>query len=59
MPDVLLINGSGGTDVCSGIVGGSALLPVYEGEISGRLLGVATDAFDPQGRPSSASSASS
>ena len=50
-PDVLLINGSGGTDVCSGIVGGSALLPVYEGEISGRLLGVAADAFDPQGRP--------
>ncbi len=50
-PDVLLINGSGGTDVCSGIVGGSALLPVYEGEISGRLLGVAADAFDPDGRP--------
>ena len=49
-PDVLLINGSGGTDVCSGIVGGSALLPVYEGEISGRLLGVATDAFDLHGR---------
>jgi acetoacetyl-CoA synthetase len=50
-PGVLLINGSGGTDVCSGIVGGSALLPVYEGEISGRLLGVATDAVDPQGEP--------
>ena len=50
-PDVLLINGSGGTDVCSGIVGGSPLLPVYEGEISGRLLGVAADAFDPQGEP--------
>jgi acetoacetyl-CoA synthetase len=50
-PDVLLINGSGGTDVCSGIVGGSSLLPVYEGEISGRLLGVATDAFDPAGEP--------
>jgi acetoacetyl-CoA synthetase len=50
-PDVLLINGSGGTDVCSGIVGGSPLLPVYEGEISGRLLGVAADAFDPQGDP--------
>ena len=49
-PDVLLINGSGGTDVCSGIVGASPLLPVYDGEISGRLLGVATDAFDPQGR---------
>jgi acetoacetyl-CoA synthetase len=50
-PDVLLINGSGGTDVCSGIVGGSPLLPVYDGEISGRLLGVAADAFDPQGKP--------
>ena len=50
-PDVLLINGSGGTDVCSGIVGGTMLLPVYEGEISGRLLGVAADAFDPNGRP--------
>jgi acetoacetyl-CoA synthetase len=49
--DVLLINGSGGTDVCSGIVGGSALLPVYEGEISGRLLGVATESLDPQGEP--------
>ncbi len=50
-PAVLLINGSGGTDVCSGIVGGSALIPVYEGEISGRLLGVATEAFDPRGEP--------
>jgi acetoacetyl-CoA synthetase len=50
-PDVLLINGSGGTDVCSGIVGGSPLLPVYEGEISGRLLGVATEAFDARGEP--------
>jgi acetoacetyl-CoA synthetase len=49
--DVLLVNGSGGTDVCSGIVGGSPLLPVYDGEISGRLLGVAADAFDPQGEP--------
>ena len=50
-PDVQLINGSGGTDVCSGIVGGSPLLPVYEGEISGRILGVAADAFDPRGDP--------
>jgi len=50
-PDVLLINGSGGTDVCSGMVGGSPLLPVFEGEISGRLLGVATDAFDAHGKP--------
>jgi acetoacetyl-CoA synthetase len=50
-PDVLLVNGSGGTDVCSGIVGGSPLLPVYEAELSGRLLGVAADAFDASGRP--------
>jgi acetoacetyl-CoA synthetase len=50
-PDVLLINGSGGTDVCSGIVGGSPLMPVYDGEISGRLLGVATEAFDAHGEP--------
>jgi len=50
-PDVLLINGSGGTDVCSGIVGGSPLMPVYEGEISGRLLGVATDALDADANP--------
>jgi acetoacetyl-CoA synthetase len=50
-PEVLLVNGSGGTDVCSGIVGGSPLLPVYEGEISGRLLGVAAEAFGPDGKP--------
>jgi acetoacetyl-CoA synthetase len=50
-PDVLLINGTGGTDVCTGIAGGSPLLPVYEGEISGRLLGVAADTFDSAGRP--------
>jgi acetoacetyl-CoA synthetase len=50
-PDVMLLNGSGGTDVCTGIVGGTPLLPVYEGEISGRLLGVATAAYDPRGEP--------
>ncbi len=50
-PDVLLINGTGGSDVCTGIAGGSPLLPVYEGEMSGRLLGVAADTFDSGGRP--------
>ena len=49
-PDVLRQR-QRGTNVCSGIVGGSPLLPVYEGEISGRLLGVATEAFDPHGEP--------
>jgi acetoacetyl-CoA synthetase len=47
----MLLNGSGGTDVCSGIVGASPLIPVYEGEISGRLLGVAAEAFDLDGKP--------
>jgi acetoacetyl-CoA synthetase len=50
LPDVLLINGSGGTDVCTGIVSGSFAQPVYEGEISGRCLGVDVHAFDAAGR---------
>ncbi len=49
-PDVLLINGSGGTDVCSAIVSGSPLQPVHRGEIAGRWLGVDTAAFDLDGR---------
>ena len=49
-PDALLINGSGGTDICSGIVSGSPLQPVYEGEISGPCLGVAACAYDFDGR---------
>ncbi len=48
-PGVVLINGSGGTDVCTGIVSGSFAQPVYEGEISGRCLGVDARAFDPDG----------
>lgn len=50
-PTVLLVNGSGGTDVCTGIVSGSFAQPVYEGEISGRCLGVDAQAFDPDGNP--------
>jgi acetoacetyl-CoA synthetase len=49
-PEALLLNGSGGTDVCTAIVGGSRIQPVYEGEISGPCLGVAARAFDPAGR---------
>ena len=41
---------SGGTDVCSAFVGASPLLAVRAGEISGRTLGCAVDAFDPDGR---------
>jgi len=42
---------SGGTDVCTGFVGSSPLLPVWEGEISGRNLGAKVEAFDPAGKP--------
>jgi acetoacetyl-CoA synthetase len=48
-PDVLLNVGSGGTDVCSGIVQGSPLQPVWAGEISGPCLGVDAKAFDADG----------
>ncbi|MEA2381984.1 MAG: acetoacetyl-CoA synthetase [Solirubrobacteraceae bacterium] len=48
--DVLLNCGSGGTDVCTGIVQGGPLQPVYAGEIAGRCLAVDTAAFDPSGR---------
>jgi acetoacetyl-CoA synthetase len=47
--DALLLNGSGGTDVCTAIVGGTRIQPVYEGEISGPCLGVAATAFGPDG----------
>jgi acetoacetyl-CoA synthetase len=47
--DVLLNVGSGGTDVCTGIVQGYPLLPVYAGEMAGRCLGVDAAAFGPEG----------
>jgi acetoacetyl-CoA synthetase len=48
--DVLLNVGSGGTDVCSGIVQGGPLQPVWTGEISGPCLGFDAQAFDGEGR---------
>ena len=48
-PDVLVNVGSGGTDICTGIVQGNPLLPVYAGEMSGRCLAVDAQAFDPAG----------
>jgi acetoacetyl-CoA synthetase len=47
--NVLLNNGSGGTDLCTGIVQGSPLQPVYRGEIAGPCLGVDVCAFDADG----------
>ena len=49
--EVLLNVGSGGTDVCSGIVQGSPWQPVYRGEISGCALGVDVAAYDAAGQP--------
>lgn len=49
--DVWLISLSGGTDICSGFVGGCPLLPVYEGEIQCRMLGCKLDSFDESGQP--------
>ncbi|HYZ81424.1 MAG TPA: acetoacetate--CoA ligase [Solirubrobacteraceae bacterium] len=48
-PDVCLVNGSGGTDVCTGIVSGCPGAPVYEGEISCASLAVDAKAFDKEG----------
>jgi acetoacetyl-CoA synthetase len=44
-----LISLSGGTDVCSGFVGGSPFLPVYSGEIQCRMLGCKLEAFNENG----------
>ncbi|QBI53209.1 acetoacetate--CoA ligase [Streptomonospora litoralis] len=44
-----LFSTSGGTDICSCLVGGVPTLPVYEGEIQARSLGMAVAAWDPDG----------
>ncbi|HYK94792.1 MAG TPA: acetoacetate--CoA ligase [Candidatus Dormibacteraeota bacterium] len=40
----------GGTDVCTGFLGPSPLVPVWSGEISCRMLGARIEAFDEAGR---------
>jgi acetoacetyl-CoA synthetase len=47
--DLWVASGSGGTDCCTGFVGGAAILPVYAGEIQARALGCAVYAFDENG----------
>jgi acetoacetyl-CoA synthetase len=46
---VLLNVGSGGTDVCTGVVQASPLQAVWTGEMSGASLGVAAKAVDERG----------
>ena len=48
--DTWLFSTSGGTDLCTAFVGGVALLPVYRGELQGRALGAAVEAWDEEGR---------
>src|SRR5690606_9999634 len=48
-PGVFLSNSSGGTEVCTGFVGGVTTLPVRAGEMAGRWLGVAAEAWDEAG----------
>ena len=47
--DLWLLPGSGGTDVCAGLVGGIPGPPVYAGEIQGIHMGVDAHAFDEEG----------
>jgi acetoacetyl-CoA synthetase len=49
--DLILGSLSGGTDLCTGFVGPSPLLPVRAGVISGPCLGAKVEAFDPAGQP--------
>lgn len=48
-PDVWAYSGSGGTDLCTGIVGGAVLLPLYAGEIQAPQLGFAVYSFNEEG----------
>lgn len=48
--DLWVASGSGGTDCCTGFVGGVSTLPVYAGEIQAPALGVAAYAFNEEGK---------
>jgi acetoacetyl-CoA synthetase len=48
--DVWVATGSGGTDMCTGLVGGVPTQPVYAGEIQAPHLGAAVHAFNAAGQ---------
>ncbi|MDR6323382.1 acetoacetate--CoA ligase [Actinoplanes couchii] len=50
-PDIRLMSLSGGTDVCTGFVGGVPLLPIRAGVITSRILGARVEAYDGSGKP--------
>src|SRR5256886_8255345 len=47
--DLWVANGSGGTDCCTGFVGGVPTLPVRAGEIQAPSLGVSVKAYNARG----------
>jgi len=49
-PDLFLNVGSGGTDLCTGIVSGYPILPVTAGEMAAPCVGFDAVAFDADGR---------
>jgi acetoacetyl-CoA synthetase len=49
--DIWLFSTSGGTDVGTAFVGGVPTLPVYQGELQARSLGVKLEAWSPEGTP--------
>ena len=49
--DLWVTSQSGGTEICSGFVGSAPTQPVYAGEIQARMLGMAVEVWDEQGRP--------
>ena len=50
-PNLWVTSPSGGTELCSAIVGGVPGRPVYAGEIGGSQLGIAAAVFDATGTP--------
>ncbi|MCS7071514.1 MAG: acetoacetate--CoA ligase [Anaerolinea sp.] len=50
-PALALESFSGGTDLCTGFVGGVRTLPIYAGELQAPSLGAAVYAFDEAGQP--------
>ncbi|MGC8489724.1 MAG: acetoacetate--CoA ligase, partial [Clostridia bacterium] len=49
--DLWLSSASGGTDLCSKLVGGVPTLPVHAGELQRRCLGMSVQAFNEAGQP--------
>ncbi|MDX1520744.1 MAG: acetoacetate--CoA ligase, partial [Anaerolineae bacterium] len=50
-PDLALESFSGGTDLCTGFVGGARIQPIYAGELQGPALGAKVQAFNDDGEP--------